>query len=192
MPKPRTYRNLTLEETLRLRLSWLPYLDYACCVRRVLEHMGFEDLRLSERVFFRGRTPEGGCDMSGWLATELGRVQVLVQVKRSDIPVQRRNVDELRATMLRLDVPLGFIVTTGTVSNAALRAAAAFPGRPVRHIDGAELARLMVAARLGVAEERDIATGATRLVFNEAPFERLWAYTDEVRELRFSSGKGPR
>jgi len=184
MPEANPFENLSLEEMLVLRLSWLPYLDYALVAKRLLEHLGFEDVQLSDRMYLRGRTLEGGYDAKGHISLSLGRVSVLAQFKRSQIPVQRRQVDELRATMLRLGVPLGVMVTTGIFSGTATDAARTYPGRPIRLIDGAELGRLLVDSRIGVREERDIASSDLRLTFAEDPFELLMTFAEQCRKRR--------
>jgi restriction endonuclease Mrr len=173
---------LELPDLLVLRLICLRYLEFAFCVKRVLEHSGYQRVRLSNRKHLRGRTEEGGFDMIVYQETGLGVVPVLVQVKRYTRPVSRRAVDEVRGAQLRHGISYAVLVTTATISRAARNAAAAYPGRPVRLIDGGELGTMMLAARIGVKEDHDIASGKTTLSFTEEPFELLMAYCNELRK----------
>jgi hypothetical protein len=86
--------------------------------------------------------------------------------------------------MLRRGAPGGIIVSTESVSNAAFKAAHAYPGRPVRIIDGQTLAALLVGGLIGVREEPG-ETGV-ELKIDEVFFARLGKLSRETpqRESR--------
>jgi len=170
-----------LADLLRIRASWLGYVAFAICVQRVLAAEGYEEVRMLGRPSFTGKPLFGGADMEALSPTPLGRTASLIQLKRHARSVPRRFVAELRGTMLHYGVPHGVVVAASSFSRRAREEADRYPGRPVRLVDGAELGRLMLAARIGVAEEFDERTGMARLAFNEAAFRSLEAFAANIR-----------
>jgi len=158
---------------MELRLSWLTYLALSICIQRLLSELGFEDVRLLGRRFLRGRTDHGGIDMSAKAMTPLGPSPTLIQVKRYHRTVSRRFVDELRGSMLRYNASNGILITTSTFSRRAQDAANAFKGRPIRLIDGRELATLMVDTGIGIEAQVDLPTGTKLHKLNAYMFEHL-------------------
>ncbi len=171
-----------LAELLRVRATYLSYTAFAVCVQRVLAAQGYEEIRMLSKSATGGRKPLGGADMDALAPQPLGRVATLIQVKRHARSVPRRCVDELRGTLVRYDVPHGVAVTTSVFSLRARESAIRHKGRTIRLVDGAELGRLMLEARLGVLEEIDIETGMTRLRFNEEAFRNLEAFSKRLRQ----------
>lgn len=172
-PSPDAPGGGRLEELLLARLLRLPYLAYALCVQRVLERIGYEAVRPVGRRHFRGPHRTSAVDLAASLPGPLGSQTVLVQIKRYDQTVARRFVDELRGSMLRNGAPSGVLVTTSRFSGKAREAAAGVPGRPVRLVDGPELAGLMAALGIGVAERTDLATGRRTRELDEDAFRAL-------------------
>lgn len=150
----------TIQEDLRRRLLALEYEEFAGCVCRLLEALGYEEARLSGRREWKGynRPGGGGWDAEATLPGGLSPRRVVAQIKQFDaLPVHQRQVDELRGAALRAGAAEALLVTTSAFSDV-VRANAAPPDSygtqvaPVRLIDGEELTGLMVRHRLGVRE----------------------------------------
>ena len=166
---------------MELRLSWLTYFALSICVQRLFTELGFTDVRLLNRQFLRGRTEHGGIDMTAITQTPLGPSPTIIQVKRPQTPVSRRSVDELRGTLLRCGAAYGILVTTSTFSPKAVFAAHAFRGRPIRLINGRELAALMVDNGIGIEAQVDLANGTKHPKLNAYMFERLERECERIR-----------
>ena len=138
---------------LREKLLALSYPEFQRCLQHLLEAMGYADVAATGRIRRRGRNLDGGVDLVAWLQAGVTRFRIVAQAKQLKEPVQKRSVDELRGAALRLDARQGVIMTTAGVSPVARAAAASVPATPIRLIDGAELAELMV--RYGVGVIRD-------------------------------------
>lgn len=145
-----------LRDRLHRRLLALNYHAFARCLCLLLEKVGYEDVRVSGRVNWKGRNCEGGYDIEAYLRAGVGRRKVIVQIKQFDtLPVYQRSVDELRGTCLRAGATEALLITTSTFSPVVLRRAgtAGVQVAPVRLVDGAELLDLLVLHRVGVWEE---------------------------------------
>jgi len=145
-----------LRNRLRRRLLALNYHAFAQCLCLLLERVGYEDVRVSGRVNWKGRNCEGGYDIEAYLPAGVGRRKVIVQIKQFDtLPVYQRSIDELRGTCLRAEAAEALLITTSTFSPVVLRRAGAVGVQvaPVRLVDGAELLDLLILHRVGVWEE---------------------------------------
>ena len=161
-----------LAERLRRRLLALDYPAFAACVCRLLEVLGYQNVRLAGRRAWKGynRHGGGGYDLEATLSGGLAPRPVVVQIKQFDgFPVHQRNVDELRGACLRAGAAEALLVTTSAFSEVVRRqqidgnqeiisSKAATPVQcaglvaPVRLIDGKELVRLLICHRIGVRE----------------------------------------
>jgi restriction endonuclease Mrr len=177
---PETPGEDRLAELLLARLLRLPYLAYALCVQRVLERVGYESLRPVGRRHFRGPHPMSAVDLVASLPGPLGSQSALVQIKRYEQVVARRFVDELRGAMIRNGAPSGVLVTTSRFSGRACEAATSVPGRPIRLVNGTELANLMIALGLGIAERVDLATGRRSRTLDEDTFAALERFAESL------------
>lgn len=110
---------------------------------------GYHQIRSLGRRHPRGRRPIGGADFVADSPCGDG-TRVAIQVRHWRTPLQRRAVDELWGFMLRRGIPCGLILAKRSVSDAAVRAASEYPGRPIRLISAAGLAGSMVSLGLGV------------------------------------------
>lgn len=189
-PPARPEENPVLIELLRLRLARLNYLSFAFVVRRLFTEMGFTNVELLGRSADRGRTPSGGADMAASVESSLGKHRLLVQIKRHKHAIPRCSVDELRSVLLRRGVPQAIALTTGSFSRAAREAAAAYPGRPIRLIDGTELATLMALHRIGIREQANLVSGVVHWTIDEEAFLALRRHSLNAWALR-SKRKAP-
>ena len=152
--------NTQISEQLRKRLLSLDYPDFARCVCRLLEALGYEDARPAGRDEWKGynRPGGGGWDLEASLPGGLAPRRVVAQIKQfATLTVHQRSVDELRGACLRAGASEGLLVTTSVFSEVVRRAAmspapAATAIAPIRLIDGENLAALMVRHRIGVRE----------------------------------------
>lgn len=172
-----------LHKALAKRLSALPFLALALLVVRLVREHGYTDVRLLGRRHNRGRRYAGGADLSASTASKFGSVRMLIQIKRVATPVAQRSIDEFRGVLLRRGIPEGLIVTTSAFAKPALRAAHAYPGRPVRLLDGGTLVQMLIDARLGIIQTHDILTGESVSVIDEHAFQRLEAEADSMQAI---------
>ena len=149
-----------ISEQLRKRLLTLDYPDFARCVCRLLEALGYEDARPAGRGEWKGynRPGGGGWDLEATLPGGLAPRRVVAQIKQyATLTVHQRSVDELRGACLRAGASEGLLVTTSGFSEvvrkgALLPAPAGTVIVPIRLIGGEELVALMLEHRLGVRE----------------------------------------
>lgn len=138
--------------TLLDRIQNLNFRPFQMCVLLWMGAKGFGQIRPLGRLHQRGRRPLGGAD---FLAQMPGsRIDVAVQVRHWQTPVQRRAVDELWGFMLRRGVPLGLIVTNSRFMKSAEKAALDYPGRPIQLVSGRQLCSSMGSLELGLAQVR--------------------------------------
>ena len=150
----------TIADELHRRLIGLDYPAFARCVCRLLEALGYEDVRLAGRHEWKGynRPGGGGYDLEALLPGGVAPRRVVAQIKQFDgLHVHQRNVDELRGACLRAGAAEALLVTTSVFSDVVSRSAAArdpagTPVAPVRLIDGQDLLGLLIRHRLGVRE----------------------------------------
>jgi hypothetical protein len=144
----------------RERLLALSFPEFARCIARLLERMGYRDVRLMGTT--QGRNAHGGLDLSATLPNDLTQALVAAQVKQYRGPVPRVCVDELRGTMLRLGAQQGLLVTTSSFAPAAREAASAAQfSLPVRLMDGGELAALLALHGVEIPEQEKRSDEAT-------------------------------
>lgn len=153
------------------RLGWLNFHAYLKAIEMVVGALGYRQVTITNRRTVHAPTDCGGFDIQ---AVEKGTAisTVLIQVKQSVRPIQRRFVDELRGAMLRQGANYGMVITIGLFSQEAINAASLYPGRPIRLIAGPELARLMVSHFIGIRHDPMVSYWP-RLVLDEQLFERL-------------------
>lgn len=136
--------NVFLE--VKERIASLDFRSFQTLVLLYLGNRGFGMIQALGRRYRRGRRAVGGSD---FLAVQPGSdIGVGIQVRHWRSPLQRRAIDELWGYMLRHDVPTGLIITNSSVYPKARQAAAEFPGRPIRLITGAQLARWLFVSGL--------------------------------------------
>lgn len=161
--------------TLLDRIQNLSFRPFQMCVLLWMGAKGFGKIRPLGRRHQRGRRSLGGAD---FLAQMPGsKIDVAVQVRHWQTPVQRRAVDELWGFMLRRGVPLGLIVTNSSFMKSAEKTALEYPGRPIQLVSGRQLCSSMAALEMGLTQ-----TG-TKWILDE-PFFR------SVGQLCFASAMG--
>lgn len=149
------------EATDSLALLNLPFPVFVCSIARLLVHLGYQNVAIKKPLHGtgRGRNSQGGFDIEAYHVDGLVRTRAIIQVKQHTHPVPRSFVDELRGAMVRQGALQGLLFTAGTFSPAArLAAQYATNSLPLRLVDGAELARLLVAKEVPIRAD----TGQTR------------------------------
>lgn len=178
----------SVAQELRDRLIDLDYRAFNQFIGSLLRRLGYTDVAVGRR-HWKGRTNRGGRDIDLHLKTGLTTGLIVVQVKQYTQPIQRRFIDELRGTMVRLGARHGLIITTATFPEGAKEAAQRAPIAPIRLIDGAELERLCFDHQLGVRQiapdsKRSGSAQRLRWEVDEALFERLNLAFPKVRRGR--------
>jgi len=137
-------------------LQCLQQIDYAAfeqVIKRLLYKSGYVTVQSIGRTHKRGRTPQGGLDLTARSITDLSSVLTVAQIKQYKRVVSRRFVDELRGTMLRLGAEQGLLVTLSRFSKVAHAATLESNVAPIKLIEGDEVLDLLFAYRIGVCEE---------------------------------------
>lgn len=171
-PERRGDLNGDTRANLRASLLALPFEGFARCVSQLLERMGYQEVHpVAERGFARGRSRQGGCDLTAFLPVGPYRRPVAVALKQFDQePVQQRMVDELRGVCLRSGAAEGVLITTSRLSPAVrTEQIQNSPICPVRLIDGDTLLDLLLRHGIGVRN------AAGQSVMDEAFFTPLVA-----------------
>lgn len=112
---------------------------------------GFRHMLSLGRHHRRGRKSSGGADFIV-VPPSLLSGSVAVQIRHWKTPIQKRAVDELRGFMLRNGTSSGLIVASAPFMACCHRAASEFPGRPIRLVSVADLAKSMTELGLGVTD----------------------------------------
>lgn len=168
-----------LRRALLNELAALPFAASLELVATLLDRMGYENVRMSGRSDFIGHNQGGGADLTAGRRVPGGTRFVVIQLKRypEGRHVYRRSLDELRGVALRLRAAEGIVIaTSGFSPSVPVAEYASDPTAPLRLIDGAELADLLVLYRVGVlkvANPGNVA-GATYQI-DTAFFHRLEA-----------------
>lgn len=134
---------------IRITLLSLTFPEYVATVARLLDALGYRNVRPMGSPHEKGRNAFGGMDLCAEQGQGLTSSKVIVQAKRYRDPVPRSFVDEIRGAMIRTGSGQGIIFTTSEFSPAAtLAALSGQHAAPVRLVDGSEMVRLMVAHRV--------------------------------------------
>lgn len=143
-PTPPAGGHDDLRRQLYERLQRLPFPAFVECVSHTLEACGYTGVE-THRTGRKGKNAGGGWDLDATLNSGLSSGRALVQVKHSPGQklVQCRCVDELRGATLRTGAGEGILVTSGSFSPIAVKAAAGCSSPPVHLLDGERLAELM-------------------------------------------------
>lgn len=143
-----------LRRELHDQMMALSFRAFEQCITDLLTKLGYEQVRLTGRTAWRGRTHHGGREIEAYAQTGVTRSRVLVQIKQYKRPVQRRFVNELRGTMCLRRAAHGILIATSTFPDPARKAAAGDPRQPVILVDGSALMDNLCAARLGIRVNR--------------------------------------
>ncbi|MDF2441464.1 MAG: inner rane protein [Abditibacteriota bacterium] len=158
-PGKRTRVNEDVEEALLQNLLQLRVSDYESLVARLLQAIGYEQVRVLRgsrpiRRSHKGRTQHGGVDIMAWSRAGVANDRVLVQVKQYERLVSRRFVDELRGALLRTQSRHALLITTSRFAPAARRAAQEDHIAPIHLMSGQRLCRLLMRYQIGVQHNR--------------------------------------
>jgi restriction endonuclease Mrr len=139
-----------LEEKLEGILKASSFHVLLLIVSNVLSREGYSDVQLLGRRTTKQKSYIGGCDLIAHQRLGVFITKTLVKVIQDDVRI--RMLDEMTGAMPRTSANFGIIVTPKGVTERVEILNSAYPGHPVRIITGKELARLMVANRLGVLD----------------------------------------
>jgi membrane-bound metal-dependent hydrolase YbcI (DUF457 family) len=155
LPSPLYEPNQPDREALRTELLSLSFHAFEACMQDLLRSLGYTQVHLLDRTMWRQRTRHGGHDLTAASCTGVTHSHILIQVKQYSRPVSRRFIDELRGALVRAEADHGLIITTGTFSKVARRAALSGSLAPIRWGDGEELLDLLIVHEVGVQRGKD-------------------------------------
>lgn len=139
---------------LRHALETMEFAAFERIMKSLLYKSGYLSVHLIGRNTKRGRTSQGGLDMTARSVTELSSALTIAQVKQYQRIVSRRFVDELRGAMLRIGAEQGLLLTMSKFSRVAHDAAKESNVAPIKLIEGEEILDLLFAYRVGVCETK--------------------------------------
>ena len=113
-------------------------------VGRVLEEMDYQNVEVI------GQIGDGGVDVVADIEMGITSVREVVQVKRHQRNVQRKDLDALRGSLYRFDAVRGTLVTTSGFARGTKDAAIAKGAPPITLIDGERFIDLLVDHDIGV------------------------------------------
>ena len=117
-------------------------------IARLLEAMEYQNINVTK---FSG---DKGVDVTADIEVGITSVREVVQVKRHQAEIQRKDLDALRGSLHRFEAVRGTIITLGDFASGT-RAAAFEPGvAPITLIDGEKLIDLLVEHGIGVQKRR--------------------------------------
>jgi restriction system protein len=143
-------------EALRRALEEMEFAAFERIMKSLLYRSGYVSVSLMGRNYKRGRTQQGGLDLSARSNTELSSSLAIAQIKQYKRVVSRRFIDELRGAMLRLGAGQGLLITMSKFSQVAHQAARDSVVAPITLIEGEEILDLLFAYRIGVCEHRGV------------------------------------
>lgn len=141
--------NSSLYREVRERVSQLDFSGFQVLVLLWLRAKGYARLTSLGRVHRRGRRLNGGADYLAYVDVPMS-VPIAVQIRHWKTPLQRSVVDQMYGFLLRNHLPLGLIVTSSTVSRAALKAPQQYPGRQIELMSVSRLVSSMMGLGLAV------------------------------------------
>lgn len=157
--------NAAVRQDLHERLLSLNWHAFAASVARLLEAMGYADVRIAGRANWKGKNQNGGFDIEATLPGGLGSRRVIVTLKQFDEQViYRRTVDELAGACLRVGAGEALLITTGQFAPSieqSWRRHFAAPLAPVRLLGGDALLDKMLEHGIGV--QGDNAAGGLKI-----------------------------
>lgn len=156
--KNKANRSQEFEKALLQHLLQLGVSDYEALLARLLQAVGYQQVRVLRdskraRRSHKGRTAHGGIDIIAWSRSGMASDRVLVQVKQYERFVSRRFVDELRGALLRTQSRHALLITTSRFAPAAVRAAQEDHIAPIHLINGERLCRLLIRHQIGVRRD---------------------------------------
>jgi len=113
-------------------------------ISALLEAMDYEDVEVT--------TPsgDGGVDVIGSINVGITSVREVVQVKRHQRTIQRKDLDALRGSLHRFNAVRGMIITTSSFAKGTREAAIERNVAPITLIDGDKLIDLLIEHQLGI------------------------------------------
>ena len=170
-----------LVDTMKQQLERLTFHALALCVQQLLVNMGYQEVSLLQRTFLRGRTDHSGIDIVAKQKTPLGLLPAVIQLRHRKQTVAKNGVHSFIGAMQCYGAPVGILITTKKFAPPALETVKCLPGEPIQLVDLDQLARLMVAYRIGVQDIVDPQTGSHKLQFFPEIFEARERYADAYR-----------
>ena len=135
-----------VRDQLRAALLEMDPYQFEDLVRRLLEEMGYEDVRTTAPA-------NDKAVVVGNIEVGITAVREVVQVKRHRRNIQRPVLDALRGSLHRFDAVRGTIINTSGFSKGTRDAAFEGGAAPITLIDGERLIELLIEHELGVRKK---------------------------------------
>ena len=139
----KTQKNKTRRDLLDRLLKMDPR-EFEHLVKLLLDKMGYENVEVTPS------SGDGGVDVTAKIEFGITSVSEVVQVKRHQRAIQRKDLDALRGSLHRFEAIRGTIITTAKFSRGTKAAALESGVPPITLIDGDKLVDLLIEHGIGV------------------------------------------
>lgn len=139
----KTQKNKTRKDLLNRLLKMDPR-EFEHLVKLLLDKMGYENVEVTPS------SGDGGVDVTAKIEFGITSVDEVVQVKRHQRAIQRKDLDALRGSLHRFKAIRGTIITTAKFSSGTKAAALESGAPPITLIDGDKLVDLLIEHDIGV------------------------------------------
>ena len=141
----------SVRNNLRDRLLTMKPVAFEHLVKRLLEEMDYQDVKVTPR------SGDGGVDVVADIELGITSVREVIQAKRHRRTIPRKDLDALRGSLFRFDAVRGTIIATSSFSKRTKEDALAPGAAPITLIDGDKLIDLLIEHRIGVHEHTILA-----------------------------------
>lgn len=137
----------SVRDSVRELLADMDPIAFEHLVKRLLESMGYENVRVTSP------SNDKGVDVVADIELGITSVREVVQAKKHKRTIQRKDLDALRGSLHRFGAVRGTIISTAQFSRGTREAAFEKGAAPVTLIDGEKLIDLLIEHGLGVRKK---------------------------------------
>ena len=128
------------------RLRNMDPIEFEYLVKFLLEKMGYENVEVT------ASSGDGGVDVIANIEVGITSVKEVVQVKRHNSTIPRKDVDALRGSLHRFEAHQGTLITTSRFSDNTKKSVLEKGAQPITLIDGEKLVDLMIQHEVGACK----------------------------------------
>lgn len=150
-----------VREELRAKLLAMDPIAFEHLVKRLLEEIDYQNVEVTKS------SADGGVDVIGEIELGISSVKEVVQAKRHQRTIQRKELDALRGSLHRFGAVRGTIITTSVFSRGTVEAAFEAGVAPITLVDGNKLIDLLIQYGIGVRKRKIEVLGVDSEAFDD-------------------------